>query len=658
MRPSTRENELTQARETLQTCGMRAWRALTRHERPGRKQLPVLVVAAIVVLAAVGWIAARQIRSPAQVASDAAPPTASPITVPVESRTLSTTVIVRGTVRYGGRQAVELGTSPLDQGSDLVTKPARLRANLDAGEVALSIDGRPVFVLPGVVSMHRDVHRGSRGPDVQQLEAALADLGHSPGPIDGSFDAATQGAVASFYVARGFEPAGATDTQIEQLRTAQADAAAARDLHLQSVHAAEQAQRGATPGEMAQARIDAAAALDQLQVAELGVPSAETRLATAKTLAEAAKGAPAVAESNSRRDQAAANADVAAKQEAVQAALDEERVAILRRNEVALDAPPSEREAAILAVNTARLAVVRAQAELAASHAAARSVRAGSRAAVQQARAETVNLARRARLAAAELRRARDAVEVARRTVRLQNARVRALARPQEARTLVAIADAAADEARRTRAVVDRLATAAEIRVPADEVVFLPQLPVRVDEVAAKRGSTVDGPVMAVTSSQVVVDSSLSVADSKLVRIGDPVTIEEQELGVSARGKVAVLESTPGTQNVDPNRFFLQVVPTSRLQAAVGASVKLTISVESTGGEVLAVPVSALSVGGDGSSRVQVRRDRTTSVIDVVPGLAAEGYVEIRPTGDERLTKGDLVVVGASARAQASGAGP
>jgi peptidoglycan hydrolase-like protein with peptidoglycan-binding domain len=261
----------------------RARRATIRDQRPGRKKVPLIVVAAVIAVAAAGWLAARQIRSPAQIASDAAPPTASQITVPVDRRTLSAKVIVRGTVRFGGRETVELGTSALEQGSEIVTAPARLHADLDAGDVALSVDGRPVFVLPGVVPMHRDLHRGSRGPDVRQLEEALANLRQSPGPIDGVFDAATQGAVARFYVARTFEPAGPTDAQVEQLGTAHADAATA---------------------------------LDQLHTAELGIPAAETRLATATTLAAVARRGPALAKSNNRRDQAAADADVAVKREA------------------------------------------------------------------------------------------------------------------------------------------------------------------------------------------------------------------------------------------------------------------------------------------------------------------------------------------------------
>src|ERR1700754_2379491 len=91
----------------------------------------------------VGWPGARQIRSPAQVAADTAPPKPSPITVPVVRRTLSAKVIVRGTVRYGDPQAAVLASSKLKQGSDIVTSAPRRRARLRSGQVALTVDGRP-----------------------------------------------------------------------------------------------------------------------------------------------------------------------------------------------------------------------------------------------------------------------------------------------------------------------------------------------------------------------------------------------------------------------------------------------------------------------------------------------------------------------------------
>src|SRR5438128_2526597 len=128
-----------------------------------KRRAPALALAAIVGLAIVGWVAARQIRSPARIAADTAAPKASAITVPVVRRTLASEVIVRGTVRYGGAQEAVLASSRLKQdakqgaGSDIVTQPPLLGKRLGAGDVAMTVDGRPVFVLPGAVPMHRDL---------------------------------------------------------------------------------------------------------------------------------------------------------------------------------------------------------------------------------------------------------------------------------------------------------------------------------------------------------------------------------------------------------------------------------------------------------------------------------------------------------------------
>ena len=73
-----------------------------------------------------------------------------------------------------------------------------------------------------------------------------------------------------------------------------------------------------------------------------------------------------------------------------------------------------------------------------------------------------------------------------------------------------------------------------------------------------------------------------------------------------------------------------------------------TISVQTTEGEVLAVPVAALSMAADGTTRVQVQDSRgATRYVTVEPGLAAKGVVAVTPVGGE-LGPGDLVVVGAN----------
>ena len=43
------------------------------------------------------------------------------------------------------------------------------------------------------------------------------------------------------------------------------------------------------------------------------------------------------------------------------------------------------------------------------------------------------------------------------------------------------------------------------------------------------------------------------------------------------------------------------------------------------------MPVTALSVGADGDSRVQIQRNGRSQYVKVTAGLAAQGLVEISP---------------------------
>jgi hypothetical protein len=80
-----------------------------------------------------------------------------------------------------------------------------------------------------------------------------------------------------------------------------------------------------------------------------------------------------------------------------------------------------------------------------------------------------------------------------------------------------------------------------------------------------------------------------------------------------------------------------------------------TIAVESTEGEVLAVPVAAVSAGADGVTRVEVQgRNGELRPVAVTPGLSAKGLVAVTPVGGE-LAPGDLVVVGQSGGRQQAG---
>ena len=102
----------------------------------------VAALAGLVVLAGIGSIAARQIRSPAQIAADTAAPAASRITAPVERRALATEVIVRGTVRYGTPQEVVLPASGLKTSTQLISRVPKPDVRLGDGDTALVVSGK------------------------------------------------------------------------------------------------------------------------------------------------------------------------------------------------------------------------------------------------------------------------------------------------------------------------------------------------------------------------------------------------------------------------------------------------------------------------------------------------------------------------------------
>jgi hypothetical protein len=206
-------------------------------------------------------------------------------------------------------------------------------------------------------------------------------------------------------------------------------------------------------------------------------------------------------------------------------------------------------------------------------------------------------------------------------------------------------AQMAADLVDRITADLERARHDAGVKVPIDEVVFLPDLPVRVEQLLVAIGDTAGGPIMTVTTNQLIIDSSLPLAEAPLVKSGMPVIIDEAELGIQAAGVVARVADTPGTNGVDGFHRYLEILVEETSSTLEGFSLRLTIPVESTEGVVTVVPVSALSLTSDGSSRVQVENDGSLEYIVVEPGLSADGYVEVIPVNGS-LTPGQLVVIG------------
>ena len=183
------------------------------------------------------------------------------------------------------------------------------------------------------------------------------------------------------------------------------------------------------------------------------------------------------------------------------------------------------------------------------------------------------------------------------------------------------------------------------VQMASDEMIFMPTLPLRVSEVKTRVGIDPVEALMTVTDSSVSLDGSLTLDEARLVKPGMEVRIDEPTLGITARGRVTEVADRPGTKGVDGFHVYMAASIENPPPTLVGSSVRLTIPVSSTQGEVLAVPVSAVYLEPDGTSSVRRSVDGKTVVVRVQPGVSSDGYVAVTaPEGG--LSSGDLVVVG------------
>jgi peptidoglycan hydrolase-like protein with peptidoglycan-binding domain len=554
------------------------------------------VLGAVAASAVAAWVVGSRIESPADAAARTAPPIPSPILVPVEERILSSEIVTRGTVRFGLPQPISIAPSPLKPGAELVTTIPIRGAHFGEGSLIMTASGRPVFLFQGAVPAYRDLSPGLAGDDVRQLKRALKRLGFDPGSLDGPYDEDTSNAVAAFYKKKGWEAFGPTRDQMVAFRALERDYADAMK---------------------AKAVADAAHSS-----AELVVESARATAAhNSRTAAlEAARASPESAASG------------AGKTPSVEAERAKARYA-LSAAEADLTAQMQERDLIVLDPRQTEAARAAAEARLELARATVEKTRREGELAVAAAEREAALAAQRAELG-----------RVSERAAKLEGEKTVQAA--VDAQKLAALdAQVAAQRVEPLGAEFKAAKLKLGVQIPVDEIVFVRVLPVRVDAVSATVGAALSGPVMTVTDNQLAIDASLPLESAPLVKPGMPVSIDEESLRVKATGSIDMVDSTPGTHGVDGLHVYLaiKVDPTpARLE---GYSVRLKIPIESTKGAVLAVPVSAVSLAPDGTSRVQVEDKGALRFVTVKPGLSSGGYVAVTAV-DARLTAGQNVVVG------------
>ena len=169
--------------------------------------------------------------SPGKAAADAAPPTAGPITVPVESRVIANELVIRGDVGYDDPVTLRVETGDLGGPAVVTGQVPVVGAEIGPASVALEIVGRPVIVLPGDLPTYRSLRAGVSGPDVRPAQGgARRSLGIDAGNPDGdAYDAATAAGVRALYQRVGYEPPSAGEELQDAVAAARDGVRAAQD---------------------------------------------------------------------------------------------------------------------------------------------------------------------------------------------------------------------------------------------------------------------------------------------------------------------------------------------------------------------------------------------------------------------------------------------
>jgi peptidoglycan hydrolase-like protein with peptidoglycan-binding domain len=203
-------------------------RQAVRGSRLARRRRVLFWVAGGAALLAIGGlIGSSFVKSPQQIAADSAAPPPTVTTAKVVSQVLTSSVQMRGVV-YPAAQydvypsAPESDTGATGSGSAAGGSAAGSSSpgavyisgldvaagqTISNGEKLAEIDGEPLFALTGRVPAWRDITPGESGPDVAELQKALAALGYyQGGDTPGFFGTATQDAVSVYYEHLGYTP--------------------------------------------------------------------------------------------------------------------------------------------------------------------------------------------------------------------------------------------------------------------------------------------------------------------------------------------------------------------------------------------------------------------------------------------------------------------
>ena len=182
------------------------------------------------------------------------------------------------------------------------------------------------------------------------------------------------------------------------------------------------------------------------------------------------------------------------------------------------------------------------------------------------------------------------------------------------------------------------------------EVAFVPALPVRIASILVRLGGRVEsGPVATLAAGPLSVYTTIDEASAAAVAVGTVVQVFVEARGIELEGRIVELggvaaDPDTGVRGLPARIETVEPLPSDLL----GADLRVTTTTAQSAGEVLVVPLAALSSSADGGEQVTVRgADRTERAVRVAR-RPFEWGLRRGPTAaaGTRSAPGDQVVVG------------
>ena len=176
--------------------------------------------------------------------------------------------------------------------------------------------------------------------------------------------------------------------------------------------------------------------------------------------------------------------------------------------------------------------------------------------------------------------------------------------------------------------------------LPRSEVVFVPGGSATVLSVSGQIGQEAAQEVLSLGAGELVLRGKVVASQAASLSVGASATVGE--LGGGATCRVTALDPADSGRTQVTIGCDTDLDPT-----ALAGAVTARITRATTATTVLCVPVGAVSENADGTTTViTVTGTDTLTRIEVVVGLEADGYVEVRPKDPGALTGDSVVVVG------------